>query len=128
MGIPTVKREKQNYLIDTLHSLLYKLSEEQKKDCIIIIFIAEVSLRGKVQNADRQNGDLCLSVIVQERLQNTVNLAFGRDFFRARGDGEQLVPQCVSVEKKPVMQMIGGKKSYYIYQQSRWVRFSNKTI
>ncbi|XP_068868816.1 alpha-1,3-mannosyl-glycoprotein 4-beta-N-acetylglucosaminyltransferase-like protein MGAT4D isoform X2 [Aphelocoma coerulescens] len=44
MGIPTVKREKQNYLIDTLHSLLYKLSEEQKKDCIIIIFIAEVDV------------------------------------------------------------------------------------
>ncbi|XP_015481100.1 alpha-1,3-mannosyl-glycoprotein 4-beta-N-acetylglucosaminyltransferase-like protein MGAT4D isoform X4 [Parus major] len=43
MGIPTVKREKQNYLIDTLHSLLYQLSEEQKKDCIIIIFIAEVN-------------------------------------------------------------------------------------
>ncbi|XP_056346500.1 alpha-1,3-mannosyl-glycoprotein 4-beta-N-acetylglucosaminyltransferase-like protein MGAT4D isoform X2 [Oenanthe melanoleuca] len=42
MGIPTVKREKQSYLIDTLHSLLYQLSEEQKKDCIIIIFIAEV--------------------------------------------------------------------------------------
>ncbi|XP_066174071.1 alpha-1,3-mannosyl-glycoprotein 4-beta-N-acetylglucosaminyltransferase-like protein MGAT4D isoform X3 [Sylvia atricapilla] len=42
MGIPTVKREKQNYLIDTLNSLLYELSEEQKEDCIIIIFIAEV--------------------------------------------------------------------------------------
>ncbi|KAM4900568.1 alpha-1,3-mannosyl-glycoprotein 4-beta-N-acetylglucosaminyltransferase-like protein MGAT4D isoform 3-T5 [Sylvia borin] len=42
MGIPTVKREKQNYLIDTLNSLLYELSEEQKKDCVIIIFIAEV--------------------------------------------------------------------------------------
>ncbi|NXC08041.1 MGT4B acetylglucosaminyltransferase, partial [Orthonyx spaldingii] len=42
MGIPTVKREKQNYLIDTLHSLLYNLPEEQKEDCIIIIFIAEV--------------------------------------------------------------------------------------
>lgn len=54
MGIPTVKREKQSYLIDTLHSLLYQLSEEQKKDCIIIIFIAEVSLHGEVQNADRQ--------------------------------------------------------------------------
>ncbi|NXC99883.1 MGT4B acetylglucosaminyltransferase, partial [Certhia familiaris] len=41
MGIPTVKREKQNYLIDTLNSLLYQLSEEQRKDCVIIIFIAE---------------------------------------------------------------------------------------
>ncbi|NWR02623.1 MGT4B acetylglucosaminyltransferase, partial [Paradoxornis webbianus] len=42
MGIPTVKREKENYLIDTLNSLLYELSEEQKEDCIVIIFIAEV--------------------------------------------------------------------------------------
>lgn len=87
MGIPTVKREKQNYLMDTLHSLLYQLSEEQNKDCIIIIFIAEVSLHGKVQNADKQYRDLCLNVTVQ----NTVRLAFGRDFFRAGGDGE-LVP------------------------------------
>ncbi|NXM67296.1 MGT4B acetylglucosaminyltransferase, partial [Serilophus lunatus] len=54
MGIPTVKREKQNYLISTLHSLLYELSEEQKKDCVIIIFVAEVSWNGKVQYADRK--------------------------------------------------------------------------
>ncbi|NXB64114.1 MGT4B acetylglucosaminyltransferase, partial [Struthidea cinerea] len=52
MGIPTVKREKQNYLLDTLHSLLYKLSEEQKKDCIIIVFIAEVSLLLAVMSFD----------------------------------------------------------------------------
>uniref|UniRef100_A0A663NER9 MGAT4 family member D n=1 Tax=Athene cunicularia TaxID=194338 RepID=A0A663NER9_ATHCN len=43
MGIPTVKREKQHYLINTLHSLLYEFSEEQKNDCVIIIFIAEVT-------------------------------------------------------------------------------------
>ncbi|XP_037253186.1 alpha-1,3-mannosyl-glycoprotein 4-beta-N-acetylglucosaminyltransferase-like protein MGAT4D isoform X1 [Falco biarmicus] len=43
MGIPTVKREKQDYLINTLHSLLYELSEEQKNDCVIIIFVAEVN-------------------------------------------------------------------------------------
>ncbi|XP_010217988.1 PREDICTED: glycosyltransferase 54 domain-containing protein [Tinamus guttatus] len=42
MGIPTVKREKQSYLMNTLHSLLYGLSEEQKNDCVIIIFVAEV--------------------------------------------------------------------------------------
>ncbi|NWV09077.1 MGT4B acetylglucosaminyltransferase, partial [Ptilonorhynchus violaceus] len=52
MGIPTVKREKENYLIDTLHSLLYELSEEQKKDCIIIIFIAEVTPAGGYGSAD----------------------------------------------------------------------------
>ncbi|NXD83457.1 MGT4B acetylglucosaminyltransferase, partial [Halcyon senegalensis] len=54
MGIPTVKREKQHYLINTLHSLLYELSEEQKNDCVIIVFIAEVGLCGKVQYADRK--------------------------------------------------------------------------
>ncbi|NXL41667.1 MGT4B acetylglucosaminyltransferase, partial [Podilymbus podiceps] len=54
MGIPTVKREKQNYLINTLHSLLYELSEEQKNDCVIIIFIAEVSLHEKMRYADRK--------------------------------------------------------------------------
>ncbi|NXE73429.1 MGT4B acetylglucosaminyltransferase, partial [Cochlearius cochlearius] len=49
MGIPTVKREKQHYLIKTLHSLLYELSDEQKNDCVIIVFIGEVSSHGKVQ-------------------------------------------------------------------------------
>ncbi|XP_010150381.1 PREDICTED: alpha-1,3-mannosyl-glycoprotein 4-beta-N-acetylglucosaminyltransferase A-like, partial [Eurypyga helias] len=43
MGVPTVKRVKQDYLINTLHSLLYNLSEEQKNDCVIIIFVAEVN-------------------------------------------------------------------------------------
>uniref|UniRef100_A0A8B9GA14 MGAT4 family member D n=1 Tax=Amazona collaria TaxID=241587 RepID=A0A8B9GA14_9PSIT len=43
MGIPTLKREKQHYLISTLHSLLYELSEEEKNDCMIIVFVAEVS-------------------------------------------------------------------------------------
>lgn len=78
MGIPTVKREKQNYLMDTLHSLLYQLSEEQNKDCIIIIFIAEVSLHGKVQNADKQYRDLCLNVTVQ----NTVRFGLWEGFLQ----------------------------------------------
>ncbi|XP_009866619.1 PREDICTED: alpha-1,3-mannosyl-glycoprotein 4-beta-N-acetylglucosaminyltransferase B-like [Apaloderma vittatum] len=43
MGIPTVKREKQHYLLNTLHSLLYELSEEQKNDCLIIVLVAEVN-------------------------------------------------------------------------------------
>ncbi|KAF4801448.1 Calmegin [Turdus rufiventris] len=64
MGIPTVKREKKNYLIDTLHSLLYQLSEEQKEDCIIIIFIAEVdemyvkSVAESVKTREIQSGVL----------------------------------------------------------------------
>uniref|UniRef100_A0A7M4ENQ7 MGAT4 family member D n=1 Tax=Crocodylus porosus TaxID=8502 RepID=A0A7M4ENQ7_CROPO len=39
MGIPTVKREKQSYLIDTLNSLFFDASEEQKNDCVVIIFV-----------------------------------------------------------------------------------------
>ncbi|XP_060707583.1 alpha-1,3-mannosyl-glycoprotein 4-beta-N-acetylglucosaminyltransferase B-like [Hemiscyllium ocellatum] len=42
MGVPTVKRESQTYLLDTLNSLIYELSPEEKKKCLIIIFIAEV--------------------------------------------------------------------------------------
>ncbi|XP_067850052.1 alpha-1,3-mannosyl-glycoprotein 4-beta-N-acetylglucosaminyltransferase B-like isoform X2 [Heptranchias perlo] len=42
MGVPTVKRESQSYLLDTLNSLIYELSPEEKKDCIIVVFIAEV--------------------------------------------------------------------------------------
>ncbi|XP_034545539.1 alpha-1,3-mannosyl-glycoprotein 4-beta-N-acetylglucosaminyltransferase A [Notolabrus celidotus] len=41
MGIPTVKREKQSYLVSTLNSLLYSLTASQKKDILIIIFVAE---------------------------------------------------------------------------------------
>eukprot|EP00076_Gallus_gallus_P040747 XP_025006285.1 alpha-1,3-mannosyl-glycoprotein 4-beta-N-acetylglucosaminyltransferase-like protein MGAT4D isoform X2 [Gallus gallus] len=48
MGIPTVKREKQSYLMSTLQSLLYGLSEKQKNDCVIIIFVAELPQRGPV--------------------------------------------------------------------------------
>uniref|UniRef100_A0A8C9FHW1 MGAT4 conserved region domain-containing protein n=1 Tax=Pavo cristatus TaxID=9049 RepID=A0A8C9FHW1_PAVCR len=54
MGIPTVKREKQSYLMSTLRSLLYGLSEKQKNDCVIIIFVAEVSLHEKVQDTNRK--------------------------------------------------------------------------
>ncbi|OXB62933.1 hypothetical protein ASZ78_006868 [Callipepla squamata] len=43
MGVPTVKRGKQSYLMSTLRSLLYGLSEKQKNDCVIIIFVAEVN-------------------------------------------------------------------------------------
>uniref|UniRef100_W5MWT2 Zgc:154054 n=1 Tax=Lepisosteus oculatus TaxID=7918 RepID=W5MWT2_LEPOC len=42
LGIPTVKREKQSYLLNTLSSLLSELSVEEKSDCVIIVFIAEV--------------------------------------------------------------------------------------
>jgi hypothetical protein len=44
MGIPTVKREVKSYLIETLHSLIDNLYPEEKLDCVIVVFIGEVSI------------------------------------------------------------------------------------
>ncbi|XP_029460628.1 alpha-1,3-mannosyl-glycoprotein 4-beta-N-acetylglucosaminyltransferase A isoform X2 [Rhinatrema bivittatum] len=44
MGIPTVKRKVKSYLTETLHSLIDKLSPEEKLDCVIVIFIGETDL------------------------------------------------------------------------------------
>ncbi|XP_031175199.1 alpha-1,3-mannosyl-glycoprotein 4-beta-N-acetylglucosaminyltransferase B isoform X4 [Sander lucioperca] len=41
LGIPTVKREKQSYLVSTLRSLLYSLTTMQQQDLLIIVFVAE---------------------------------------------------------------------------------------
>uniref|UniRef100_A0A4W4DQZ5 Alpha-1,3-mannosyl-glycoprotein 4-beta-N-acetylglucosaminyltransferase B n=1 Tax=Electrophorus electricus TaxID=8005 RepID=A0A4W4DQZ5_ELEEL len=41
LGIPTVQRQKESYLVNTVNSLLYDLTPEQKSDIIIIIFVAE---------------------------------------------------------------------------------------
>ncbi|KAM9143536.1 alpha-1,3-mannosyl-glycoprotein 4-beta-N-acetylglucosaminyltransferase-like protein MGAT4D isoform 3-T3 [Pangshura tecta] len=43
MGIPTVKRGKQSYLLGTLNSLFYEMTAEQKNDCVVVIFVAEVN-------------------------------------------------------------------------------------
>ena len=42
-GIPTIKREKTSYLLDTLASLLEGMSQEDKDDCVIVIFVGEVN-------------------------------------------------------------------------------------
>ncbi|CAH2223347.1 alpha-1,3-mannosyl-glyco 4-beta-N-acetylglucosaminyltransferase A isoform X1 [Pelobates cultripes] len=49
MGIPTVKRKVKSYLTETLHSLIDKLSPEEKLDCVIIVFIGETDIE-YVQN------------------------------------------------------------------------------
>ncbi|XP_061081977.1 alpha-1,3-mannosyl-glycoprotein 4-beta-N-acetylglucosaminyltransferase A isoform X2 [Conger conger] len=41
MGIPTVKRKVKSYLAETLHSLIDKLSPEEKLDCVIVVFVGE---------------------------------------------------------------------------------------
>ncbi|KAF7707014.1 alpha-1,3-mannosyl-glycoprotein 4-beta-N-acetylglucosaminyltransferase B-like [Silurus meridionalis] len=40
-GIPTVRRQKQSYLVNTVSSLLFDLTPEQKSDIVIIVFVAE---------------------------------------------------------------------------------------
>uniref|UniRef100_H3AA99 Alpha-1,3-mannosyl-glycoprotein 4-beta-N-acetylglucosaminyltransferase A n=1 Tax=Latimeria chalumnae TaxID=7897 RepID=H3AA99_LATCH len=44
MGIPTVKRKVKSYLQETLHSLIDKLSPEERLDCVIVVFIGETDL------------------------------------------------------------------------------------
>ncbi|XP_069834726.1 alpha-1,3-mannosyl-glycoprotein 4-beta-N-acetylglucosaminyltransferase-like protein MGAT4D [Dendropsophus ebraccatus] len=52
IGIPTVKRDKQNYLMDTLRSLFTEMSAAEKADCVVIVFIAEVNAQFVNQVAD----------------------------------------------------------------------------
>ncbi|XP_035212751.1 alpha-1,3-mannosyl-glycoprotein 4-beta-N-acetylglucosaminyltransferase A-like [Stegodyphus dumicola] len=41
LGVPTVKREVQSYLMSTLQNLIENMSPEQQKDAVIVVFIAE---------------------------------------------------------------------------------------
>ncbi|XP_077103763.1 alpha-1,3-mannosyl-glycoprotein 4-beta-N-acetylglucosaminyltransferase B isoform X1 [Siphateles boraxobius] len=43
LGLPTVHRQKQSYLVNTLQSLLYDLSTAERKDIVIVIFVAETN-------------------------------------------------------------------------------------
>ncbi|XP_069747962.1 alpha-1,3-mannosyl-glycoprotein 4-beta-N-acetylglucosaminyltransferase A isoform X1 [Narcine bancroftii] len=44
LGIPTVKRKIKSYLAETLHSLIDKLTSEEKLDCVIVVFVGETDL------------------------------------------------------------------------------------
>lgn len=41
MGIPTIRREKIQYLAETVKSLIEGMTEEEKNICLIIVFVAE---------------------------------------------------------------------------------------
>ena len=43
-GIPSIARERQSYLLGTLRSLLHGLSEEDKADVVLVVFIGDVSI------------------------------------------------------------------------------------
>lgn len=42
VGVPTVRREKQSYLMDTLQNLIEGMSPEEANDSLIVVFVAEV--------------------------------------------------------------------------------------
>lgn len=41
LGIPTVKRDKQSYLMSTMNSLITRMTEEERNETLLIVFIAE---------------------------------------------------------------------------------------
>lgn len=43
LGVPTVKREKQSYLMDTLQNLVEGMNSKEAADTLLVVFIAEVS-------------------------------------------------------------------------------------
>jgi alpha-1,3-mannosylglycoprotein beta-1,4-N-acetylglucosaminyltransferase A/B len=43
-GIPTIKRQKSSYLLNTIASLIEGMSQEDKGDTVIVVFIGEVSI------------------------------------------------------------------------------------
>ncbi|XP_044537640.1 alpha-1,3-mannosyl-glycoprotein 4-beta-N-acetylglucosaminyltransferase-like protein MGAT4D [Gracilinanus agilis] len=42
IGIPTIKREKENYLMETLDSLFSQMSKSEEEESLVIVFVAEV--------------------------------------------------------------------------------------
>lgn len=41
LGIPTVKRDKQSYLLSTLNNLITNMNEEERNDTLILVFVGE---------------------------------------------------------------------------------------
>ena len=48
IGIPTIRRDVQEYLHDTLQSLFTAMSSDEKQDAVVILMIAEVRTRPRV--------------------------------------------------------------------------------
>lgn len=48
LGVPTVRRQVQSYLMTTLANLITSMTPLEMKECVIVVFVAEVrlSIRG----------------------------------------------------------------------------------
>ncbi|XP_019866107.1 alpha-1,3-mannosyl-glycoprotein 4-beta-N-acetylglucosaminyltransferase B [Aethina tumida] len=51
MGVPTVRREKQSYLMDTLQNLIDGMNAEEANDSLIVVFVAETDVEYVLQVA-----------------------------------------------------------------------------
>ncbi|KAI7801702.1 hypothetical protein IRJ41_017591, partial [Triplophysa rosa] len=68
LGVPTVHRQKQSYLVNTLQSLLYDLSPAERRDIVIIVFVAETNatfVNSVVQNVQNNLPDDVSSGIIE---------------------------------------------------------------
>ena len=43
IGVPTIKREKTSYLLETLKSLFDAMNDLEKSEALVVVMIAEVS-------------------------------------------------------------------------------------
>lgn len=44
LGVPTVKRDKQSYLMSTLHNLITNMDEEEQNETMIVVFVGETDI------------------------------------------------------------------------------------
>ena len=49
VGVPTIKRERESYLDQTVQSLIESLDDDEKNDCLIVIMICEEGLSYQVE-------------------------------------------------------------------------------
>ena len=76
IGIPTVKRDSTSYLTLTLTSLTAAMSEKEKNDCLIVVFIAEVRMLLSCSNYNFcWDGWLLLLFSYHRRLRMTIRSA-----------------------------------------------------
>ena len=60
LGVPTVKRETQSYLLITLQSLIDNMEDSEREDVLIVVFVADTDIRvvGDVtRDIEEQFGD-----------------------------------------------------------------------
>lgn len=68
LAIPTVKRDKKNYLLDTLDNIFVNMDEEEQKDSMIVVFIAETDMdyvREMAEEIRQRFGKYCDSGVLE---------------------------------------------------------------